>query len=488
MPTNIRFVALLALAGACALISCSDGGTSPRRPLSRIEILPAAAAALDLGLADTLRLHARRLNAKGAPLVNDSVVNFHWESSDTTVLVVDETGMVEIVGLGTAAVIARIASTVSILFPHPTDTASATVQLTGRPDVVHEGPLRTASTWGLHQCIVLASGQAECRGRDTHGQLGTGHVLFRESWTPVVGGIEFSSIWTTFHHTCGLSMDSRAYCWGANIYGQLGNGRSSRDESPVPTEVTGGHRWTWLVASGHSQTCGITTEQIPLCVGHNDLGQLGRTTMSSVDSVIAEYGSGHRMTMIDTDHAFTCGLRTDGTVYCSGTPWVASPSRATPSPVLGSVVFRSVTVGSGHGCGLDALGAAYCWGNNGRGEFGSGTAGGYSITAVPVSGGHVFARIYAFDQTTCGVTTAGVTMCWGFNLGGVLGSTRISSSAIPIPLAIGLGAHSIDRSEQPWGACAVNGDEQLVCWGGVPVTAPPSPAIRPRGDHLHEDH
>ena len=481
MFAKSRLVVLLA--GACALISCSDGGTSPRRPLSRIEILPTEVASLDLGLTETLQLDARRLDAKGTPLANDSLVSFYWQSSDTTVLVVDETGLVEIVGLGTAAVIVRIASTVSTQSPHPTDTASATLQLTGRAEVVHEGPLRTASTWGVHQCIVLANGQAECRGRNPYGQLGTGDVLSRESWTPVVGGIDFSSISTTFHHTCGLSTDARAYCWGANMYGQLGNGRSSREPNPVPAEVAGDHRWDWVVASGHSQTCGITTDQIPLCFGHNDLGQVGREPTFSIDSVVGEFGSGHRMTMIDTDHAFTCGVRTDGPVYCSGQPWVASPSRAIPSPVLGSVSFRAVAVGSGHGCGLDALGAAYCWGNNGHGEFGTGAVGGYSLTAVPVSGGHVFARIYAFDETTCGVTTAGETMCWGSNRGAVLGRTRISGSAVPIPLGIGPGAHSIDRSEGPAGACAVDGEARLVCWGGVPLTVPPSPTIRAAENH-----
>lgn len=487
MFTGSRPAVLLALASACALLSCSDGGTSPRHPQSRIEILPTAAAWLDLGLTDTLRLHARRVNTKGAPLVNDSLVNFHWQSSDTTVLVVDESGLVEIVGLGTATVIARISSTVSILFPHPTDTASATVELTGRPDVIHGGPLRTASTWGHHECVVLMSGQAQCRGQDYAGQLGTGHAIFRQSWTAVTGGIEFLSISTTTSHTCGLSADARAYCWGSNSYGQIGNGRSSSEPNPVPSEVAGDHRWEWLVASGHSQTCGITTEKIPLCFGHNDLGQLGREPTPARDTVVGEFGSGHRMTMIDTDHFFTCGVRTDGTVYCSGTAW-GQPYPGIPTPVSSPVNFRSVAVGYWHGCGLDAGGAAYCWGTNDRGQFGTGTVSEFSRTAVPVSGGHVFARIHAFWWTTCGVTTAGETLCWGSNRGGALGRTRIAGSSVPIPLEIGLHAHSIDSYGDAGRACAVDGAGRLVCWGGVTVTAPPSEATRIVDDRALDQH
>ena len=472
-----RVVILVALGGTCALMSCSDG-TSPRHPQSRIEILPIGAESLDLGLADTLRLEARRLNSRGAPLANDSLVTFLWQSSDTTVVMVDGEGLAEVVGLGTASVTVRIADPASGQSPHPTDTANATVGLTGRPDVIHGGPLRTASTWGNHQCIVRVNGQAECRGPDHHGQLGTGHAIPRESWTPVTGGIEFSLIWTTTSHTCGLSADARAYCWGSNNYGQLGNGRSSSEPNPVPLEIAGDHRWEWLVAGGHSQTCGITTDQVPLCVGHNDLGQLGRQPASSRDTVLGEYGSGHRMTMIDTDNFFTCGLRTDGVVYCSGSSW-----GGIPTPVEGSVTFRSLAVGYWHGCGLDALGAAYCWGINDWGQFGTGTAGESSRTAMPVSGGHVFARIYAFDWTTCGVTTAGETMCWGANHGGMLGRTRISTSTTPIALGIGLGAHSIDHYRQAGRACAVDGEGRLVCWGGVTVTAPPSEEIRSLDDH-----
>jgi alpha-tubulin suppressor-like RCC1 family protein len=203
--------------------------------------------------------------------------------------------------------------------------------------------------------------------------------------------------------------------------------------------------------------------------------------------VVGEFGSGHRMTMIDTDNFLTCGLQTDGVVYCSGSAWKVSYN-GIPTPVGGSVVFRSVAVGYWHGCGLDALGAAYCWGFNDRGQFGTGTVGEFTHTSMPVSGGHVFARIYAFDWTTCGVTIAGETMCWGANHGGVLGRTRISSSAVPIPLGIGLGAHSIDRHGEPGHACAVDGERRLVCWGGVAVTAPPPQSTRSLDDHSTDHH
>ena len=473
---------ILTLGSPCLILACGDDGVSPRDTQSRIEILPENVASLDLGLTDTVRLSARRLDKHGAPLTNDSLIHFLWQSSDTTVLIVDTYGLVEVVGLGTATISARISDTVSILFPHPTDTAVATVELTGRPDVIHEGPLLTASTWGFHQCVVLATLQAQCRGQNDRGQLGTGDAVFRSSWTPVAAQIGFSSIWTTFNHTCGLSADGRAYCWGSNRYGQLGNGRTSTQPSPLPTEVSGNYRWRWLVASGHSQTCGITTDEIPLCFGHNDLGQVGREPTLGIDSVIGEFGSGHRMTMMDSDHAFTCGVRTDGAIYCSGPISSPPPLFGMPARVSGPITFRSVAVGSYHGCGLDPLGSAHCWGLNDTGQLGDGTVGNPTLSAVPVTGGHIFARIYAFDWTTCGVTTVGDTMCWGSNRGGGLGRTRISQSSVPIPLGIGKGAHSIDRYGDGGRACAVDGERRLVCWGGVPVDGTRfggNPGVRP---------
>ena len=464
---------LLTLVAAVALAACGDDGSSPRPRQSRLEILPEHAHTAEFHLGDTIRLQGLRLNEAGAPLVNDTAVRFVWESSDTTVVMIDSGGLAEIVGLGEASVTLRVADGANPAIASTTDTASAVIELGGSPVVIHQGPLLTAFTGGAHQCVILASGQAECRGNNTRGQTGTGTATTTPiaAWTPVVGEARFTSISGSFSHTCGLATDGRAYCWGFNVRGVFGLGGTVPRESAVPIEVGGGHRWLNVHARGHSQTCGVTTENVPLCVGHNDFLQVGRLPLASQDTILAEWGTGHRMTMIRTEDTHTCGVQTDGAVYCSGRKGAASntpnDAQATlPNRIGGTVAFTTIAIGHWHGCGLDAAGAAHCWGYNDKGQLGTGDLE-HSGTARAVVGGLTFSRVYALDYSTCGVTTSGETWCWGSNAGGTLGRTRMDMSTRPIRVNIGVGAHSIDRYGGLGGttACAVDGLSRLVCWG-----------------------
>ena len=77
---------------------------------------------------------------------------------------------------------------------------------------------------------------------------------------------------------------------------------------------------------------------------------------------------------------YTCGLAASGAAFCWGDNiWgelgsgVTSPSSNVPVAVAGGLAFRTLSTGNYHACALAGGNVAYCWGDNGEGQLGSGT-------------------------------------------------------------------------------------------------------------------
>ena len=108
-------------------------------------------------------------------------------------------------------------------------------------------------------------------------------------------------------------------------------------------------------------------------------------------------------------------------------------------PARPRLVFRTVSAGASHTCGIASGGVAYCWGDNTAGELGTGD--GLSHTRPAAVTGHLtFASLSAGDGFTCGITDSGVAYCWGRNPYGQLGSRTPQRSEAPLPvIAVGPG-------------------------------------------------
>ncbi len=66
-------------------------------------------------------------------------------------------------------------------------------------------------------------------------------------------------------------------------------------------------------------------------------------------------------------------------------------------------------------------GDGYCWGANTNGQLGNGTTT-PSPTPTPIAGGLGFATVSAFGSWhSCGLSSAGVAYCWGYNGWGQVG-------------------------------------------------------------------
>ena len=84
-----------------------------------------------------------------------------------------------------------------------------------------------------------------------------------------------------------------------------------------------------------------------------------------------------------------------------------------------------------HSCGITTAGVAYCWGDNGLGQLGTGTTN-MSRTPVAVAGSLRFAAISAGADYTCGLTMGSVAYCWGANSYGGLGNGSTINSNVPV--------------------------------------------------------
>jgi len=164
---------------------------------------------------------------------------------------------------------------------------------------------------------------------------------------------------------------------------------------------------------------------------------------------------------------FSCALRRDGTVFCWGANGGgqlgdgSAAASATPVEVVGSTRFARLFVGDGSACGLTATGLAYCWGSNASGKLGTGSSAAFGLIPAPVSGGHAFTALSIGLVSTCGIGADLVTYCWGSNANGQLGAAVGASQATPVPVSGGIEFGALATGWQH--TCAIALDGTLYC-------------------------
>jgi alpha-tubulin suppressor-like RCC1 family protein len=270
---------------------------------------------------------------------------------------------------------------------------------------------------------------------------------------------------------CLLTLAGSAFCGGNNLNGQLGNGGT-------PTGTTSG---TWVsvttpagfttfssMATGRAHMCGIprfntassAVTQAAYCWGQNSEGQVGDATVvdKGVVTIVTMPAAGTRFdsTTIATGAQHSCAVESANSVTAGGGPGTAwcwggngfgqlgtgdNARRTSPSLVLapagGAVAYARLYAGEHHTCGLTSAGAAYCWGRNDSGQLGNGTT---TSSSTPVAvGGGPYRTLSLGENFTCGVTgtpgtssqTAGTIFCWGNNQFGQLGIGNNTSVLSP---------------------------------------------------------
>lgn len=300
---------------------------------------------------------------------------------------------------------------------------------------------------GAHTCGLTSDGTAWCWGDNSHGQLGDGSFISRNTPVPVSTTLKFSRINAGEAHTCALTSDGDALCWGRNNGGQLGDGTMTARSAPTP--VTTNLHFQVIDAGGYggprdnpfpSFTCALTTAGDAYCWGENLLGNLGRGTSGLPQPLPAPVSGGLKfgsLTVGFDDHA--CAVTPGDQAYWWGANFNGSlgdgteTERDAPVSVSGGLTFVQLAAGgfNAHTCGRSGGGVAYCWGDNEVGQVGDGTTD-VRLTPTAVTGGLTLTSLDAGYRHTCGITTAGVVYCWGSNGASQLGNNSTVASPVPV--------------------------------------------------------
>ena len=319
-----------------------------------------------------------------------------------------------------------------------------------------------------HSCALTSTGAVFCWGHNDQDELGDGTtngpdqcpgaqtllVECHDGPVQVAGSgiapLAFTSLTSgpLASHTCGLTDAGVAYCWGYNYSGQLGDSGTTNRSAPVQVVGSGTAPLLFTALSaGGVHTCGVTADNAVYCWG---LGPLGDSTTTESHAPLHVTGSGTaplRFTAVTARRLHSCGLTTDGAVYCWGSDAQGqlgdgtTTSSSTPVQVAGSgaapLVFTSVRGGDIHTCGVTMVGAIYCWGFNGNGELGDGTTTNRA-TPVQVAGSGtatlIFTAVTAGEGHSCGLTVDHAVYCWGYGSDGELGNGTRNNHLTPIPI------------------------------------------------------
>jgi alpha-tubulin suppressor-like RCC1 family protein len=142
---------------------------------------------------------------------------------------------------------------------------------------------------------------------------------------------------------------------------------------------------------------------------------------------------------IDTGRSSFCGVRVDGSLYCSTTSTRFPNTANTPAPGPPALPFRQVSAAIDHACAVDVVGQVTCWGEDRAGQ----------VSGAPAGFGYV--EVAAAADQTCALRTNGAVDCWG--------TPHFGTFESPPPESF------VRIDADTWTICGVASNGGLYCWG-----------------------
>jgi alpha-tubulin suppressor-like RCC1 family protein len=254
-------------------------------------------------------------------------------------------------------------------------------------------------------------------------------------------------------------------------------GRATAQPAPdaAPPGLEGGTADWRQVTTGGAHSCGIRTNGRLYCWGSDQDGQLGdggaHTDRPSPTEVA---GGATNWASVSAGGHNTCARKTNGRLFCWGSDESgelgdggANTERQIPTEVAGGATnWASVTVANSFACALKTNGRLFCWGSDVYGQLGDGGANTLRSVPTQVAGGATnWAAVSADGNHTCARKTNRRLYCWGDDEFGALGNGGANTNR-SVPTQVTGGATDWAAfSAGHFHTCARKTNGRLYCWG-----------------------
>lgn len=354
---------------------------------------------------------------------------------------------------------------------------------------------RIAARGGTHTCAVLEDGSVRCWGSNVSGQLGSGGLDAgtdgsdagpddagpMPSFDPkprIVSGLSNATAVAATGDglagtTCVVTGAGDVACFGSDAYGQLGReGAASQDPNPAPVVIAGLQVRSVTLAGTFALAVG--PDDRLWSWGTNDAFQLARhagdaTAGPATLPARADRIAGAVRACAGTARNGFVVTESGGVLSWGGSvaEQLGRSSSLLADPVPSPIALAeatSIATGSAHACAVSRTGEAFCWGQNDRGQLGTGTLGDELVPArVHLPDDVQAVAVAAGGDDTCIIAASGHLHCWGANDGGQLGISPGHDLASP---------RRIDGLEQVVSVaimdesiCALLRSGSVMCWG-----------------------
>lgn len=333
------------------------------------------------------------------------------------------------------------------------------------------GPPRVQLAASKYATFVASSGVVHAWGRNFSGELGLGDRDDRHLPTASTKLLNIHEIAAGEGVSCFRDGLWKVWCVGINEVGELGIGTTSKTPyvNPVsPIEgvqrlLVRGHARVSIVQRLDGSFAGWGYDDGELGIGPHKDGRIAVTSPVTITAIDDARD-------VAVGNYFSCALRSDSTVTCSGSNRTGqlgdgtTVSRTQHAPVKGLTGVVRVWAGFGHACALRGDESLWCWGANSKGQLGDGVPKPMVTEPIRSTLSGPIAQLSGGVYHTCVLRPAGEVLCWGDNTDGQVGGGTAANQLTPqlvegVPAAVEI-AVGWEHS------CARTADNDVWCWGG----------------------